>query len=282
MSFSAPYLGHGLGLRTKHFPRVLAGPLETDWFEIISENYMIPGGRPLRILDHVRSLVPVVMHGVSMSIGSPDPLNMDYLKELKKLIARVEPAWVSDHLCWGGYGGHYGHDLWPLPYTEEALRHVVAQIGRVQDFLGHQILIENVSSYVAFRASTMTEWEFIAAILGEADCGMLLDVNNIFVSASNHGFDAHAYVDGIPRGRVGQMHLAGHSSEGPILVDTHGGPVIDPVWYLYRHAIQRFGRISSLIEWDEDIPEYERVLEESAKARRFADEVLSEVTTGVA
>lgn len=235
---------------------------------------MIPGGRPLHVLEHVRSQVPIVMHGVSLSIGSVDELNTDYLRELKALADRIEPAWMSDHLCWGGYGGRYAHDLLPMPYTEEALDHVAGRILQVQDFLGRQILIENVSSYVSFEQSTMTEWEFLAGVTERADCGILLDVNNIFVSAFNHGFDPLDYVAGVPGDRVCQIHLAGHTDHGHFLLDTHNGPVIDPVWDIYTEVIRRFGRVSTLIEWDEDVPEYSRLLAESERARQFETKAL--------
>ena len=277
MAISLPYLGHGIGLRTKHFPRVLDGTARADWFEAISENFMIRGGRPLAVLERARAVAPVVLHGVSLSIGSTDPLNLRYLDELADLVARFAPAWVSDHLCWGSIGGHYAHDLLPLPYTEEALDHVVARVAAVQERLRRQILIENVSSYVGFAHSTMPEWEFVAAVAERADCGILLDVNNIYVSAVNHGFDAARYVDGIPVGLVGQIHLAGHEDKGTHLLDTHDHPVCDAVWELYRHAVVRFGRISTLVEWDEHIPPFEDVLAEAERARAAEADVLSDV-----
>jgi uncharacterized protein len=270
-----PSLGQGVGLRRDHFDRVTSGPTRVDWFEIISENFMVRGGRPLDVLTKVRRDYPVVMHGVSLSIGSTDPLDLDYLDELKELAARVEPAWVSDHLCWTGVGGHNAHDLLPLPYTEEALRHVVRRVSQVQEHLGRRIAIENVSSYLTYSASAMSEWEFLAAVAEGADCGILFDVNNIHVSAVNHGFDAGAYVDGIPRERVWQFHLAGHSDQGTHLLDTHDHPVADPVWDLYRRAVRRFGAVPTLIEWDGNIPSWDRLEQESLTARRIQDEVLS-------
>ena len=274
MSDSFPYLGHGIGLRTTHFPRVLDGTARADWFEAISENFMIRGGRPLAVLERVRAEAPLVLHGVSLSIGSTDPLNERYLGELAALARRFEPAWVSDHLCWGSFGGHYAHDLLPLPWTEEALAVVVERITRVQERLGRRILVENVSSYVTFTHSTMPEWEFLAAVAERADCGLLLDVNNVYVSAVNHGFSAEAYLDGVPPARVGQIHLAGHSDKGTHLLDTHDAPVAPAVWRLYRHAVRRLGRVSTLVEWDDHIPALEVVLAEAERARAAEAEVL--------
>ena len=273
MSCTVPYLGHGVGLRTQHFPRVWDGTARVDWFEVISENFMLRGGRPLAVLEKARNLAPVALHGVSLSLGSTDPLNDDYLDDLQALAERFEPAWVSDHLCWGSIGGHYAHDLLPLPYTEEALAHVVERVQQVQDRLGRQILIENVSSYLTYTHSTMSEWEFLAQIAQQADCGILLDVNNVYVSATNHGFDAHEYLLGVPVDRVCQMHLAGHSTYEMYLLDTHDGPVILPVWELYRFAVRRFGRVSSLIEWDDKIPEFDELCAEAARARAIEHEI---------
>ena len=273
MSCTVPYLGHGVGLRTQHFPRVWDGTARIDWFEVISENFMLRGGRPLAVLEKARNLAPVALHGVSLSLGSTDPLNDDYLDDLQALAERFEPAWVSDHLCWGSIGGHYAHDLLPLPYTEEALAHVVERVQQVQDRLGRQILIENVSSYLTYTHSTMSEWEFLAQIAQQADCGILLDVNNVYVSATNHGFDAHEYLLGVPVDRVCQMHLAGHSTYEMYLLDTHDGPVILPVWELYRFAVRRFGRVSSLIEWDDKIPEFDELCAEAARARAIEHEI---------
>ena len=269
-----PYLGHGIGLRPKHYPRVLDGTARADWFEAISENFMIRGGRPLAVLERVRATAPIVLHGVSLSLGSVDPLNQTYLGELAALATRFEPAWVSDHLCWGSIGGHYAHDLLPLPYTEEALAHVVARVQRVQERLGRHILVENVSSYVTFSHSAMPEWEFLAAVAERAGCGLLLDVNNVYVSAVNHGFAAETYIDAIPPASVGQFHLAGHSDHGTHLLDTHDGLVAPAVWALYRRAVARFGRVSTLVEWDDHIPELEAVLAEAERARAAEAEVL--------
>ena len=267
-------LGHGVGLRRDHFERVLAEPTRIDWFEVISENFMVDGGKPRDVLTRVRERYPVVLHGVSLSIGSTDPLNEDYLARLRALAARVEPAWVSDHLCWAGVGGHYAHDLLPLPYTEEALAHVARRVTEVQERLGRPIALENVSSYVSFHASMMPEWEFLAEVARRSGCGILLDVNNIYVSARNHGFDPRAYLAGIPVEKVWQFHLAGHSDKGSFLLDTHDHPVTDAVWDLYGDAVRRFGAVSTLVEWDDDIPTFERLEEESERARTLAAPIL--------
>jgi uncharacterized protein (UPF0276 family) len=277
MGFSVPFLGHGVGLRPKHYPAILDDGMRADWFEAISENFMIRGGRPLHVLERIRAERPIVLHGVSLSIGATDPLNRTYLAELRALATRFEPAWLSDHLCWGSYGKHYAHDLLPLPYTDEAVDHVVGRVVAVQEALGRQILIENVSSYVEFAHSTMPEWEFLAAVAERADCGILLDVNNVFVSAVNHGFAAEGYLAGVPLDRVGQIHLAGHTDNGTHLLDTHDHPVRDEVWALYRSAVRRFGRVSTLVEWDDRIPPFEDVLAEAARARAAESEVLGDV-----
>jgi uncharacterized protein (UPF0276 family) len=236
------------------------------WIEAISENFIGVGGRPLAVLEKARRDFPVVLHGVSLSIGSVDPLDREHLAGLRGLADRIEPAYVSDHLCWGSHRGRYLHDLLPLPCTEEALQHVAERVQEVQDALGRQILLENVSSYVAFRGSTMPEWEFVAGVAERADCGILLDINNVYVSARNHGFDARAYLAAIPPDRVGQFHLAGHSDRGTYLFDTHDAPVADAVWDLYAAAVRRFGRVPALIEWDEHVPALERLVEESRAA----------------
>ncbi|HVZ71170.1 MAG TPA: DUF692 domain-containing protein [Polyangia bacterium] len=275
MTIDVPKLGHGIGLRTEHYREVLANSPAVDWFEVISDNFMEPGGNPRRVLRAVRERWPVVMHGVSLSLGGTDPLDERYLNGLAELAREIEPAIVSDHLCWGGHGGRYAHDLLPLPFTEEALAHVAERVARVQDRLKRRILVENVSSYVAFAQSTMSEAEFLAALVARTDCGLLLDVNNVFVSAHNHGFDARAFLDAIPVGRVGQFHLAGHSQLGELLLDTHDHPVRDEVWDLYRHAVARFGDVPTLVEWDDKLPPLARVVEESARARAVANEVLA-------
>lgn len=274
MGISVPYLGHGVGLRTKHFSRLWEDTVKVDWFEAISENFMIRGGRPLTALEKARETAPLVLHGVSLSLGSTDPVNEAYLENLQVLIRRFEPAWVSDHLCWGSIGGHYAHDLLPLPYTEEAIDLVVKKIQEIQEKLGQQILIENVSSYLTYTHSMMPEWEFLAEIAQRADCGILLDVNNIYVSAYNHHFNPQTYVENVPHDRVGQIHLAGHSNKETYLFDTHDGPVIDPVWDLYRLAVRCCGRVSTLVEWDDQIPEFEVVCAEAERARaREAEEL---------
>ena len=270
-SAGRPFLGFGLGLRPEHYPAVLEGRPAVDWFEIISENYLAAGGKPLYFLDRIREHYPMVMHGVSLSIGGCDPLDPDYLAALKRLAARVEPAWISDHLCWTGIDGRNLHDLLPLPYTEEAIAHVAGRVGQVQDCLGRRILLENVSSYVTYTDSRISEWEFLSAVAERADCHILLDVNNVWVSAHNHGFDPLAYLDGVPPGRVRQIHLAGHSHNGSLIVDTHDHPVPDPVWALYAEAIARLGPVSTMIERDDDIPPLEALLAELAQARSLAE-----------
>jgi uncharacterized protein (UPF0276 family) len=272
---TVPYLGHGVGLRATHFPEVAEGRAKVDWFEAISENFMIRGGRPLRILEQARRVAPVVLHGVSLSIGSTDSLSEDYLDDLAALAERVEPAWISDHLCWGSLGGHYAHDLLPLPYTEEALAHVAARIDRVQERLGRQILIENVSSYLTFVQSAMPEWEFLSEIARRSDCGILLDVNNVYVSGVNHGFDPSAYIAGIAPERIAQVHVAGHADEGTHLLDTHDAPVRSEVWDLYREVVARVGRVSTLVEWDEHIPAWPVLVAEAERARSIERDVLA-------
>lgn len=261
------FLGFGLGLRTQHYSYVETHRPKVDWFEIISENYMIDGGRPLTHLDRIRADYPIVMHGVSMSLGSADPLNRDYFKRLKTLMARVEPEWVSDHLCWTGVHGHNAHDLLPLPYTEECLNHMVARIREAQDLLGRQIAIENPSSYIQFAESTLTEWDFLTAMAGRADCGLLLDINNVFVSSFNHEFDPYKYLRAIPNERVWQFHLAGHQDHGTHLLDTHDHPVKDEVWAMYRFAWEQFGPVATMIEWDDKIPEFPELFAELQKAK---------------
>ncbi len=271
-----PFLGFGVGLRREHYLHVLEQRPPVDWFEIISENFMCAGGRPLEVLDEVRAHYPIVMHGVSMSIGSADPLDHSYLLSLKRLAERVRPAWISDHLCWTGVGGRNLHDLLPLPCTEEAIAHVVERVRAVQDFLGRRILLENVSSYLQYRASAMPEWEFLAAVAERADCAILLDINNVFVNAFNHGFDAAAYLDAIPPERVAQFHLAGHSDRGGWLLDSHDHPVREEVWDLYRYTARRFGAVSTLIEWDDNIPEFEVLLSSADRARTLYEETTAE------
>jgi uncharacterized protein (UPF0276 family) len=267
-------LGFGVGLRRCHYSRILHELPSMDWFEVISENFMVEGGRPLQVLDDVRSHYPVVMHGVSLSIGSTDPLNLVYLKQLAAAARRFEPAWISDHLCWTGVAGHSLHDLLPLAYTDEAVRHVAGRIRQVQEMLERTIVIENVSSYIEFKCSHLSEWEFVSTVADEADCAILLDINNIFVNAFNHGLDPVRYIDSVPVERVVQFHLAGHSDHGTYLLDTHDHPIRPEVWKLYEHAVSRFGRLPTLIEWDDNIPEFEVLAAAAEEARRRCDAVL--------
>lgn len=270
--------GFGLGLRPRHFPEILPAtdrPARTDlgldWFEIISENFMRVGGAPMRNLERVRAAYPVVMHGVSLSIGGPDPLDMDYLAGLKALAERIEPALISDHLCWTGAHGINLHDLNPLPMTREAIEHVAERVARVQDFLGRRILLENASTYVTFAVDEMPEWAFFTAIVERADCDILLDVNNIYVSSVNHGFAPADYLAGIPAGRVRQIHLAGHQDNGDHIVDTHDAPVADPVWSLYEEAMRRLGPVPTMIERDDNIPPLGELLAEVDRARAICN-----------
>ena len=274
-----PFLGFGLGLRTEHYNAILETKPKIDWFEALSENYMIPGGKPLDYLDKIRADYPVVMHGVSLSIGSTTAFDADYLRDLRKLADRIQPAWISDHLCWTGVHGQNMHDLLPLPYTEETAKHVAERVGIVQDYLGRQILLENVSSYASYIDSTMTEWEFINLIAEQADCLLLLDVNNIYVSSYNHQFDAKAFIDGVPKNRIQQIHLAGHNNHGDYIIDTHDAPVIDPVWDLYEYAIVRLGQVSTMIERDDHIPELEVLVEELDKARAISTSIAEKAYT---
>lgn len=267
---TAASLGFGLGLRPDHYPAILEQRPKLDWFEILSENYMVAGGAPLANLLRIRADYPMAMHGVSLSIGAADPLNRDYLSELKKLSDLLEPAWISDHLCWTGYGGVSLHDLMPLPYTEEALRHVSGRISQVQELLGRRLLIENVSSYVAYRQSEMSEWEFLSAVAERADCLILLDINNIYVSAFNHEFNPLCYLDGVSGNRIQQFHLAGHRNYDSHIVDTHDQPIIDPVFQLYGEAVRRFGPISAMIERDDNIPPLQSLLDELDRVRAVA------------
>lgn len=266
----APFQGFGLGLRPPHYRDFLDGAQNVDFVEVISENFMVRGGRPLHILDQVRERYPVAMHGVSMSIGTATGVRLDYLRRLKALVDRVDPLWVSDHLCWTGIGGFNSHDLLPLPYTEEALDVVCTNIMRVQDVLERPILLENPSSYLTFADDTMTEHEFIAQMCARSGCYLLVDVNNIYVSGSNHGFDPYAYIAGLPADRIRQIHLAGHSQGRDLLIDTHDQPVPDPVWALYETACRRFGPAATMIERDDDIPPLAELLAELQIARGLA------------
>lgn len=271
-----PYLGYGLGLRKDHYETILAERPNVDWFEILSENYMVDGGKPLHYLTRIREHYPMVMHGVSLSIGSSEPLNLDYLKKLKTLYERIEPEWFSDHLCWTGVEGINLHDLMPMPYTEEAVAHVADRIQQVQDFMGQQMLLENVSSYLSYTSSEMTEWEFFREIAERADCRILLDINNIYVSAFNHNFDPYTYLHAMPAERVYQFHLAGHTRQDNIIIDTHDHPIVDPVFELYGAAVRHFGRVSTMIERDDNIPPLAELLVELDHVRQIAEENLEE------
>lgn len=270
ISSQRPYLGFGLGLRTEHYETIIAENPKIDWFEILTENYLVPGGKPLYHLDKIRENYPMVMHSVSLSIGSSDPLNFEYLKQVKDLAHRVQPHWISDHLCWTGVHGKNMHDLLPLPYTQKAIDHVVSRIQQVQDYLNTQILIENVSSYITYQQSTMSEWDFIKEIAEKADCFILLDVNNIYVSAVNHEFDPMTYIHGMPSQRIYQIHLAGHSNMGNYIIDTHDEAVIDDVWELYSATLNAHGNISTMIERDDNIPPLADLLTELNFARELA------------
>lgn len=264
--------GCGIGLRKEHFDLVLDEKPSVPFFEVISENFMVDGGRPLDVLERVRRDYPMAFHGVSMSLGSAEPADPAYLRRLKSLVDRFAPAVVSDHLSWSGLGGHNSHDLLPLPFTEEAIRATARKIRHAQEFLGRRILVENISSYLEYREATLSEAQFVRAVVEEADCGILLDVNNLYVNARNHGLDPWRYLDSLPGERVAQIHLAGHEDHGDFVIDTHDHPVRAAVWELYRGAIARFGPVPTLIEWDADIPPFEVLLGET----RRADEILRE------
>jgi len=270
-----PPLGFGLGLRVDHYEAILADRPEVDWFEALTENYLVPGGKPLDYLMRFRERFPMVLHGVSLSIGSTQPLDRNYLAQVKALATRLEPEWVSDHLCWTGIAGRNMHDLLPLPYTEEALANVVERVRTVQDILGRRILLENVSSYVSYRDSRLSEWQFLREVAERADCLILLDINNIYVSSVNHEFDPLDYLNAIPVDRVQQIHLAGHQNHGDYLIDTHDHPVPDPVWELYGAAVRRFGSVSTMIERDANIPPLEELCSELDAARQLAARTLA-------
>lgn len=262
-----PDLGIGIGLRTVHFAHILSEWPQVDWFEVLSENFMDTGGRPLHVLDQVVERYPVALHGVSLGIGNTAPLDFEYLGKLKALAARTRAAWVSDHLCWTGFAGRNTHDLLPMPLDEPALAHVSRRVRQVSDFLERPLVLENPSSYLEFATSSMPEWEFLARLAADADCGLLLDVNNVYVSSVNHGFDAAAYVDAMPADRVVQYHLAGHTHRGSHLLDTHSDHARPEVWELYARALRRTGLAATLYEWDEDIPEFAVVRAEAHKAK---------------
>lgn len=276
------YLGFGLGLRTPHFDHILAERPAVDWFEIISENFMVGGGKPKYYLHAIREHYPIVMHGVSLSIGSTDPLDMDYLKRLRTLAAEIEPEWISDHLCWTGVRNVNSHDLLPLPYTEESLEHVVSRVRQVQDFLGRRILLENPSSYLDFNASTLSEVEFLGEVARRSDCLILLDINNVYVSARNHGFDPLQYMQSVDAGKVWQFHLAGHHDYGDYVIDTHDHDVRNEVWELYRQALQLFGSVSTMIERDDNIPDFPELEQELSQARAIHDEMFGAVAETIA
>jgi uncharacterized protein (UPF0276 family) len=274
--WNLPDLGIGVGLRTVHFPHILSAWPKVDWFEALSENFMETGGRPLYVLDRLAERYPVVLHGVSLSIGSTDPLDLGYLSRLKDLARRTRARWVSDHLCWTGVMGRNVHDLLPMPYTEAALRHTVDRVKAVSDHLERPLVLENPSSYVEFSASSMPEWEFLARLAEEADCGLLLDVNNVYVSSFNHGFDPRAYIEAIPADRVVQYHLAGHTHKGTHIVDTHSDHAIPDVWELYGRSVRRTGLVSTLYEWDEDIPDFDTMHAEALKAGPWREALAAE------
>ena len=269
-----PHLGFGLGLRVEHYAEILAGEPAVDWFEAQTESYLVPGGKPLHDLTLVRDRFPITLHGLSMSIGSTAPLDLEYLAQVKALAAHLQPAWISDHLCWTGVGGKNLHSLLPLPYTDEALMHVVSRVRTVQDILGRRLVLENVSSYVGFRESCMTEWEFLRAVAEESDCLILLDVNNVHVSSVNHDFDAQDFLDGVPPERVQQLHLAGHEDHGDYIIDSHDQPVREAVWSLYEAALKRFGRVTTSIERDANIPPLAVLESEVRDARLIAERTL--------
>jgi uncharacterized protein (UPF0276 family) len=267
-----PDLGFGIGLRSVHFDHILKHNPAIDWFEVLSENYLDTGGRPLYVLDQVAERYPMVLHGVSLSVGSTDPINFEYLGKLKALAKRIQAHWISDHLCWTGVTGLNTHDLLPMPYTDQALRHTIERVKIIQDFLERPIALENASTYLEFAASTWPESEFLSAVAEQANCGILLDVNNVYVSSFNHGFDPQEYIDRIPRDRVVQMHLAGHTNKGTHILDTHSDYVIETVWKLYRYAHRRLGGVATLLEWDANIPEFDVVHGEALKARKFREQ----------
>ena len=254
--FGLPQLGFGVGLRTVHYEHILREQPRLDWFEVLSDNYLHTRGRPLTFLDRIAARYPVALHGVGLSIGSADPLDLDYLAQLKALRDRVGARWVSDHICWTGVNGRYGHDLYPIPFTEEALRHVAGRVRQVQDYLEAPLVLENPSTYLDFRGSTLGEAEFIAGLLEEADAGLLLDVNNVYVNSRNHGFDPLVYLKRLPLQRVVQLHVAGHSQAQGYLADTHSAPVAEPVWALLEQAVRLGARAPLLLEWDADIPAF--------------------------
>jgi uncharacterized protein (UPF0276 family) len=267
---NAPLHGFGLGLRTEHYGDFIDGSPDVDWLEVLTENYMVPGGRPLATLETLRRDWPMVLHGVSLSIGSTDPLDREYLRALKDLASRVEPAWVSDHLCWTAVDQHQMHDLLPMPLTRAALAHVAGRVEQVQELLGRQLVLENVSSYVRMRGDEMAEWTFLSELCRRTGCELLLDVNNVYVNSRNHGFEPREFIDALPVGTVRQIHLAGHEDHGDWVVDTHDQPVAEAVWDLYAHSVGRFGPVPTMIERDDRIPPLRELLEELDRARGLA------------
>ena len=266
--------GVGIGLRIPHYRHIFDKQPVVDWFEIISENFMIGGGRALATLDQILERYRVVQHGVSMYFGSAEPLNREHLTRLKALVKRTKTPWLTDHLCWGSVDGTYSHDLYPMPYTFEAAKRTAQKVREARDFLEVPICVENVSSYAEFHVSEMTEWEFLNEVVEDADCGILLDVNNIYVSSRNHSFDPLDYLNAVPRERVAQIHIAGHSKYQKYILDTHDHPVIDPVWKWYERAIQRVGHTATLLEWDDSIPSFDEVHDEALKANKFLSSTL--------
>jgi uncharacterized protein len=268
-----PDLGIGVGLRVPHYRHIIEQRPDMDFFEIISENFMVDGGKPIYHLERVMEHYPLIQHGVSLGIGGPDAPDRDYLRRLKQLVRKVKPAWLSDHFCWCGAGGAVLHDLLPLPYTWEVVELVAERARQVQDYLEVPFALENTSSYMAYTSSQMNEWEFVSEVAERADIGLMLDVNNVFVSAYNHGFDPQAFIAGVPHERIVQIHLAGHTNLGKVIIDTHRGHVSDGVWDLYRATLARTGPVSTLIEWDDAIPEWSVLATEAEKARAIRDEV---------
>ncbi|MFZ3283108.1 DUF692 domain-containing protein [Pseudomonas sp.] len=275
MSASHPFLGYGLGLRSTYYQQILEQSPDVDWFEVVSENFMVPGGKALYYLDAIAERYPLVMHGVSLSIGGPHALDPDYLKQLKQLAERIKPAWISDHLCWSRGNAHQLHDLLPLPYTEESLEYIAGRVAQVQDVLQRPLVLENVSSYVRAAADDFTEWEFLGALSQATGCELLLDVNNVYVSSRNHGFDPWTFIQSLPTDKVRQLHLAGHSDYGDYVIDTHDHPVSDPVWALYQRTLEHFGPVATLLERDDHFPPFEELLDELRTARELGDQVLT-------
>jgi hypothetical protein len=269
-------LGIGIGLRVPHYKHILSKKPTCDWFEIISENYMCDAGRPLQVLDQILEQYQVVQHGVSMYFGNATQGDREHVKRLKNLVKRTKTPFLSDHLCWGSVDGTYSHDLLPMPYTFAAAKKTAEKIRQVRDFVEVPVCVENVSSYAEFHASEMTEWEFLSEVVELADCGILLDVNNIYVSSQNHSFNPYDYLNNVPHERVGQIHIAGHSKFEKYILDTHDHPVLDPVWKMYEHAIRLCGPTSTLLEWDAHIPTFEEVHREALKAKKFLDRVIAE------